>query len=122
MENRARKTREKYEKKLQKAINKSGGITLIYERQEISAIQIAQPKGFYAVDEDDLSIIRIDGILQEVATGQIMLFNKEYADYFRFDFAFTGSKEECLNFMLDQQEENKEKVATLHLSFANNLN
>ncbi|MFK5937076.1 MAG: hypothetical protein QM497_01655, partial [Sulfurimonas sp.] len=45
MKNKATKIRENYERKLKKAISKSG------------AILISEPKGFYVVDEDDLSIL-----------------------------------------------------------------
>ncbi|PHS58817.1 MAG: hypothetical protein COB17_02400 [Sulfurimonas sp.] len=118
MKNTAVKTREKYERKLAKAITKNGGINLIAYDQEITAVIIAEPKGFYAVDSDDLSIIRVDGIFQEVATGKIMLFNEEYANLFNFDFAFTGSKEECYKFILDKKESEALEVATLHLSIS----
>jgi len=96
-------TRQKYERKLEKAISKSGGINLIVDNQEIGAILIAEPKELFAVD--NIEIISIDAILQEVATGKVMIQNKEFG-MMSFDFDFVGSLEEC-NHYIDEMGSNE---------------
>lgn len=39
-------------------------------------------------------MVSIDGILQEVSTGKVMIHNNEYG-LMDFDFYFVGSLEEC---------------------------
>ena len=92
MKNTAIKAREKYERKLAKAITKSGGIELKYQGQDITAIIIAEPKELYAVD--NVEILSIDEIMQEVSTGKVMIHNQEFG-LMSFDFDFVGSLDEC---------------------------
>jgi len=114
MQNKATKTREKYERKLAKAISKSG-IELIVDDQEITAVIIAEPKGLYAVDNYDIELIAVEAIMQEVATGEVMAFNKEFG-VMRFEFDFVGSKEACYKFLLDEKKSNAEAIARLHVT------
>ena len=96
MQNTATKTREIFERKLEKCISKSGGINLIVDNQEVTAVLIAEPKGLYAVD--NVEILSIDVILQEVSTGAIMIHNEEFG-LMSFDFDFVGSFKECSNYI-----------------------
>ena len=96
MKNTAVKAREKYERKLAKAIAKSGGIELDYQGQDITAILIAEPKELYAVD--NVEILSIDEIMQEVSTGKVMIHNEEFG-LMSFEFDFVGSLDECSNYI-----------------------
>ena len=114
MQNTALKAREKYEKKLAKAITKSGGIELEYQGQDITAVTIAEPRGLYAVDDVD-EIVTIELIFQEVSTGKVMAYNEEYG-MMEFYFDFVGSKEECYKYLLDTKEENVIEVSKMVLT------
>ena len=96
MQNTAVKAKEKYERKLAKAIAKSGGIEFEYKGQDITAVLIAEPKKIFAVD--NVEILSIDAILQEVSTGKVMIHNQEFG-LMSFDFDFVGSIEECINYI-----------------------
>jgi len=117
MQNRGIKTRRKYEKKLANAIQKAGGISLIHDKQEISAILIAEPKGLCFVDEGEVETI--EAIIQATATGQIMAYNQEFGSI-PFEFEFVGSKEECYKFLLEQKESDALQVAGLHIKINGN--
>jgi len=97
MQNTAEKAKQKYEKKLAKTIAKSGGIEFEYQGQDITAVLIAEPKGLYGADSIGTTL-KIDAILQEVATAKVMAYNEEYGTT-DFDFDFVGSKEECNSFL-----------------------
>ena len=113
MQNTAQKTKRKYEKKLANAIQKAGGISLIHDKQEITAILITEPKGLCFVDEGEVETI--EAIIQATATGQIMAYNQEFGSI-PFEFDFVGSKEECYKFLLDEKESNTEAIARLHVT------
>jgi len=112
MQNTAQKTKRKYEKKLANAIQKAGGISLIHDKQEITAILITEPKGLCFVDCGEVEAI--EAIIQATATGQIMAYNQEFGSI-PFEFEFVGSKEECYKFLLEQKESNALQVASLHI-------
>ncbi len=109
----AEQAREKYERKLAKAIAKSGGLEFEYQGQDITAVLIADTKELYAVDEV-YELVSIDSILQEVSTGKVMAYNGEYG-MMEFDFEFVGSKEECYKYLLETQEKNAQVAAKIAL-------
>ena len=115
MQNTAVKTKRKYEKKLINAIKKAGGISLKNKGVNIDFISLTEPKGLYAVDNFDIELIAVEAIMQEVATGEVMLFNQEFG-VMRFEFDFVGSKEACYKFLLDEKKRNAEDMARLHVT------
>ena len=96
MQNTAVKAKEKYERKLAKAIAKNGGLEFDYQGQDITAVLIAEPKELYAVDNGEMTII--NSILQEVNTGKVMAYNEDYG-MMEFDFDFVGSLNECKHYI-----------------------
>lgn len=96
MQKTTTKIREKFERKLEKSISKSGGISIKYGDENITAVLIAEPKELYAVD--NVEMLTIDAILQEVSTGKLMIHNREFG-LMSFDFDFVGSLEECEHYM-----------------------
>lgn len=102
-------------KKLTNAIKKVGGISLKKEGVNIDFISLAEPKGLYAVDNYDIDFVKIEAIVQEVSTGEVMAFNKEFG-VMRLEFDFMGSREACYKFLLDEKENDAEAIARLHLT------
>ena len=100
MQNTAVKAKETYKQLRQKAelqmsnaISLNGGIELITPAGDIiTDILIANTKGLYAVDEDEL--LKIDAIVQSLEDGSVQAHTKEYG-LMAFNFDFTGSKEAC---------------------------
>jgi len=113
MQNTAVKAKQKYERKLAKAIAKGGGIELEYQGQGITAILIEELKGLYGVD-DEGTLILIQSILQEVETGEVYAYNEEYG-MMEFDFEFVGSREECYKYLLSVREANAQDAANIVL-------
>jgi len=113
MQNTAVKAKQKYERKLAKAIAKSGGIELEYQGQDITAVLIAEPKGLYGADSTGV-ITPIDMILQDVGTDKVLAHNEEYGTT-DFDFDLVGSKEECYKYLLETQEANAQAAANIVL-------
>ena len=109
MQNTAVKAKEKYERKLAKAIVKSGGIELEYQGQDITAVFIAEPRELYAVD--NVEILSIDVIMQEVSTGKVIIYNREFG-LMSFDFDFVGSLDECSHY-IDEIGSNEITLAEL---------
>ena len=109
MKNTAVKAKQKYERKLAKAIAKSGGIEFDYQGQDITAVLITEPKELYAVD--NVEILSIDAILQEVSTGKVMIHNQEFGSM-SFDFDFVGSLDECIHY-IDEMGSNEITIEEL---------
>ena len=97
MQNTAVKAKQKYERKLAKAIAKSGGLEFDYQGQDITAVLIAEPKGLYGADSTG-NINQIDMILQDVGTGKVLAYDEEYGTT-DFDFDFVGSLNECKHYI-----------------------
>jgi uncharacterized protein (DUF1330 family) len=125
MQNRVINIKRKYEKKLTNAIQKAGGISLKkdscvtvaqpYKKGvTIDFITLAEPKGLYAVDNYDLELIAVEAIMQEVATGEVVLYNQEFG-VMRFEFDFMGNKEACYKYLLNAKQSNALGVASLHI-------
>ncbi|WP_151899710.1 hypothetical protein MLC52_09760 [Sulfurimonas sp. NW15] len=108
MKNTAVKTKEKYERKLAKAISKSGGITLTNNGANIDYVSLAEPKGLYAVDNFDIELVAVEAIVQEVSTGKVFAFNEEFG-VMGIEFDFMGSKEDCYKYLLDDAGESKKE-------------
>ena len=115
MENTAVRLKEKYEKKLKNAINKSGGISLTKNKQKLEGIIITEPKGLYAVDNFDLELIELEVIMQEVETGKIMVITEEFG-MMDFNFEFVGSEKECYKYLLKENESNAKAITGLHIT------
>jgi len=115
MKNEAEKhtlLRQNYERKLEEAISKNG-IEIIDNETKIDLISIAEPKGFYCVDDGEIH--RIEMIMQEISTGKILV-DMDEDGYIEFDFDFMGSKEECYKFILKERDKLKNDIASISVT------
>jgi hypothetical protein len=110
MENAAQNTKQnylqqkrKFELEMENAISINGGIELITPDGDLlTDILLAEPKGLYAVDENEL--LKIEAIFQSIQNGSVLAHIKEYG-LMHFEFDFVGSKSACYKYLYEQGQE-----------------
>lgn len=102
--------KQEFNTQLSQAIKAKGGINITQDGKVINDILLAEPKGLYAVDEDELLTIEL--ILQCVESGAVKAYTKEFGEV-HFEFDYVGSKSQCYKYLHKQEVKNKIDVAKL---------
>ncbi len=99
-----------FNKRLEQIVRGSGGANLLTkDGEKIDSIQLIHAHGLYGIElGSNDEIIQIIELEQCMATGRVYASCEEYEDSIELNFEFVGTKEACLKYLHDEEENNAE--------------